>query len=98
MKYGACGGETVLNVGSKTPNLTTSKGPDHSYTFQVGDKITKTLLAVSKICEKGKMVIFGPGPEYKSYIVHDPSCVGLKAGTLTEVISLENGTYFFAVR
>ena len=46
--HGACGGETVRNIGSKTVKCLTSGGVSN-YVFQVGDKLTKPLLAVSKI-------------------------------------------------
>ena len=55
-QYGACGGETVKNIGSKALSCVTSGGVQHTYTFQVGDKLTKPLLAVSKVCSEKKGV------------------------------------------
>ena len=49
--YGACGGETVKNIGEKNVGFVSGSGTIHKYDFQVGDRITKPLLAVSKICE-----------------------------------------------
>ena len=80
--YCACGGETVRNIGCKKLRCLTGSGETHNYTFQVGDKITNPLLAVSKISETAKSVFFGPGPKYESYIVDDPeafiACNGSK--------------------
>ena len=59
--YGACGGETVRNIGSKEFKCLTGSGETHNCIFQVGDRITKPLLAVSKICETGKSVCFRTG-------------------------------------
>ena len=69
---GACGGETVKNIGEKNVGFVSGSGTIHKYDFQVGDKITKPLLAVSKVCESKKGVFFGPAPEYRSYIIDDP--------------------------
>ena len=89
--YGACGGETVRNIGSKFVQLSTETGTQ-SYEFQIGDKLTKPLLAVSKICESGKAVFFGPGPRYESYILNDPEAIAIGNGTKTSIV-LHNGTY-----
>ena len=93
--YGACGGETVRNIGSKAVTCLTNGGVS-DYVFQVGDKLTKPLLAVSKICEQGKAVFFGPGPAYESYIVSDPNAFVISEGGKTR-IQLENGTYHIDV-
>ena len=34
--------------------------------FQVTDTITRNLLSVSKLCEQGAAVYFGPGPKFPS--------------------------------
>ena len=73
--YGACGGETVRNMGQKDVGFVSGSGTIHKYDFQVGDKITKPLLAVSKICESKKGVFFGPAPRYEPYIIDDPPSV-----------------------
>ena len=62
-QYGACGGEAVKNIGSKAFSCVTSGGIQHTYTFQVGDKLTKPLLAVSKVCKEKKGVFFWTRPE-----------------------------------
>ena len=62
----------MKNIGSKQVKCLTGSGTIHEYTFQVCDKITKPLLAVSKICESGKGVWMGPGPKYEAFIVDDP--------------------------
>ena len=64
--YGACGGEAVQNIGTKHPVLLTKEGKLVKHTFQIGNKITKHLLAVSKLCEQGLSVHFGPAPAYES--------------------------------
>ena len=66
--YGACGGETVTNVGVKDVRCLMSDGSSKSLKFQVGDKITRGLLAVSQLASSGAGVWFGPGPEYESFI------------------------------
>ena len=90
--YGACGGETVKNIGCKSVRFVSVTGEKHKYEFQIGDRITKPLLAVSKICETGKAVFFGPAPTYDSYIIDDPSCFVVSNGSKT-FMNLENGTY-----
>ena len=90
--YGACGGETVKNIGCKRVKCITGSGSIQHYDFQVCDKLTKPLLAVSKICQSGKAVFFGPGPKYESYIVNDPQAFVVSNGEKTH-INLINGTY-----
>ena len=51
----------------------------------VCDKITKPLLAVSKICEQGKSVFFGPGPDFKSFVTDDPNVLVVHNGSKTDV-------------
>ena len=71
--------------------------------MQVTDTITKPLLSVSKVCEGGNLVLYGPAPEYKSFIVHDPNAID----TIMSVASacddktpqtLRRGTYHVLVR
>ena len=90
--YGACGGETVTNIGCKHVRCLTGEGSIQKYDFQVGDKLTKPLLAVSKICETGKSVFFGPAPKFESFIVDDPDAFVVSNGKKTK-ICLANGTY-----
>ena len=81
----------MRNIGSKKPKCLTENGME-CYEFQVGDKVTKPLLAVSKICQHKKAVFFGPAPDYKSYNVDDPEALVVSHGKKTE-IELYNGTY-----
>ena len=66
--YGACGGEAVINLGCKNAKCITHDGI-HTLPFQVGDRITRGLLAVSQLASLGAGIWLGPAPEYKSYIV-----------------------------
>ena len=95
--YGACGGETVKNIGEKRPKCLTPSGTIQEHTFQVGDKITKPLLAVSKICEKQQGVWFGPGPAFESFICTDPEAFVVHTGEKIQ-IELQNGTYNMTCR
>ena len=47
--YGACGGETVTNMGEKTVQCVTRSGKIIKSKFQVGNKITKNLMVVSQL-------------------------------------------------
>ena len=51
--YGACGGETVTNIGQKSVKCLVNNNNVKRIDFQVGDKITRGLCAVSKIAESG---------------------------------------------
>ena len=66
--YGACGGEAVKNIGTKTVRCKTETNKHIDIDFEIGDKITKPLIAVSDECARGNAVFFGPGPSFKSYI------------------------------
>ena len=46
--YGACGGEAVRNLGCKQVAYMTEENEIKTAEFQIGDKITKPLLAVSQ--------------------------------------------------
>ena len=70
--YGACGGEEVVNLGTKKVKALTKEGKIIDIQYQVGDKITRPLTAVSQLAAKGMGVWFGPGPKFESYIVQDP--------------------------
>ena len=76
----------------QTSSCVTGSGTKHRYTFQVGDKITKPLLAVSKICERKKAVFFGPAPKFESYIIDDPEAFVVGNGMKTDIERI-NGTY-----
>ena len=45
--YGACGGESVKNIGTKTVDYETENHNTYKLDFRIGDKITKPLIAVS---------------------------------------------------
>ena len=62
-EYGACGGEPVRNIGKKV----VSYQKHVKIEFQIGDKITRCLLAVSTLAARGAGVWFGPKPDYKSF-------------------------------
>ena len=49
--YGACGGETVRNIGSKAVKCLTNGGVS-DYVFQVGDKLTKPLLLAKSVSKE----------------------------------------------
>jgi len=99
--YAACGGETVTNLGIKSVKCILpgfENGFEHkSFAFQVGDLVTRGLLAVSKICSLGAGVWFGPAPEFKSYIVWDKDAFIASASPKTELF-MKNGTYMLPVR
>ena len=57
--YKACGGEVVTNIRQKTAKCKFNEGFDKLVEFQVGDNITKGLLAVSKLAQSGAGVWFG---------------------------------------
>ena len=95
--YGACGGEAVTNVGCKQVTYQTSENRVKTAEFQIGDKITKPLLSVSKEASLGKGIWFGPGPKFESFIVDDPEAFVIHNGNTTK-IQLTNGIYELDVR
>ena len=94
--YAACGGETVTNLGIKNVNCLlqgeNGKTINRDLKFQVGDKVTRGLLAVSQLANDGAGIWFGPGPEFKSFIVWDKDAFVAAAGPKAN-IKLSNGTY-----
>ena len=70
--YGACGGEDVTNLGTKFVKALIQNGNILDIPFQVGDKITRPLTAVSQLALQGKSIWFGKGPKFESYIIEDP--------------------------
>ena len=90
--YGACGGETVTNLGLKNVKCLLSDGTTKQLKFQVGDKITRGLLAVSQLAASGAGTWFGPGPEYQSFVVWDKNAHVISDETKIPM-SLNNGTY-----
>ena len=97
MKYTACGGERVTNLGEKRVAATDSEGNVFKLDFQCTDKLTRNLAAASKICESGQGVWLGPGPNFAAYIIHRPEQVKLGNGPKTPV-GLRNGVYEFNLR
>ena len=84
-------------MGTKYVTYNPGNGKVRKVAFQVGDKITRNLLAVSGICADGATVVFGPGPEFKSFICHDPDAFLAHNGDITE-IQLSNGVYEIKMR
>ena len=68
--------QTVSVICDETRNV-------QKFDFQIGDKITRSLLSVSKVCEGGSGVWFGPAPSYESFIVHDRDAFVAAAGSKT---------------
>ena len=87
--YAACGGETVMNVGQKHVRFQTADGKSKHITFELGDRITRGLLAVSTLTAQGAGVWFGPAPEHASYVAWD----GKPLSTDKSPLELCRGTY-----
>ena len=64
--YVTASGNKIKNEGEKRIKIQTKAGDVRQMTFQIA-KVTKPLCSVSKICEKGHMVVFD---ESRSYIKH----------------------------
>ena len=97
-QYGACGGETVTNMGEKTVKCLTRTGKLIQSRFQVGNKITKNIMAVSQLCSMGYSVVFGPGPQYDAYICTHPDTFVCCPDEDKIPINLHNGVYVLPVR
>ena len=95
--YGACGGEAVKNIGNKLVHFKTDNDITLTIEFEIGDKITKPLIAVSDECSRGHAVFFGPGPKFESMIIHDPDAFCCFEGKSIP-IKLRNGTYEIDIR
>ena len=95
--YGACGGESVQNMGTKEVKCITRTGKIFTPKFQIGNKIIKNLLAVSQLCSMGFSVFFGPAPNYDAYICHDPDSFMCHNNDITR-INLSNGVYILPIR
>ena len=87
-KYGACGGETVTNIGVKNVTLKTHN-KNIKIPFQIGDTITRCLLAVSTLASIHAGLWFGPAPDFDSYIAWD----GKPHSANKTDLHLVNGTY-----
>ena len=92
MKYLACGGEKITNLGEKNLAATDSEGNVFKLSFQCTVKITRNLAAASKVCESGKGIWLGPGPSFEAFIVHRPEQTKFGNGPKTPV-GLRNGVY-----
>ena len=89
-------GETVTNLGVKNVKCLLGNGSIKPLKFQVGDKITRGLLAVSQLAQSGAGVWFGPAPEYESFIVWD-KLAKVSSNRDRLPINLINGTYQMGV-
>ena len=58
--YGTAGSEKIRNLGQQHIRACTSEGMETEVLFQVAE-ISKPLISVSAICERGNRVIFGKG-------------------------------------
>ena len=95
--YAACGGETVNNIGIKDLKCLLDNGDIKNIPFQVGDKVTRGLLAVSQLSNLGAGIWFGPGPNFESYVVWDREAFVASAGPRQQ-LSMNNGTYTMPIR
>ena len=82
----------MKHLGAKRITYITKEGFIGKTLFQVGDKITRTLFAVSQICAEGRAVYFGPGPKFESYIIEDPEAFVAHNGRIIK-IHMNNGVY-----
>ena len=94
--YAACGGETVTNLGIKSVccvvnDIEHQGNVTKTLNFQVGDRVTRGLLAVSQLCCSGAGVWFGPGPEFKSCIVWDKNAFIAAEGPKSDIF-VKSGT------
>ena len=80
--YVTASGNRIKNEGEKHIKIKTKTGDVRQMTFQVA-KVTKPLCSVSKICEKGHIVVFD---ENGSYIKHK------KTGAIIQ-LKKERGVY-----
>ncbi len=95
--YAACGGETVTNLGVKNVKCMLSNSEIKSMPFQIGDRVTRGLLAVSQLAALGAGTWFGPGPNFDSYVVWDREAFVVASGPKQE-LQRKNGTYTLPVR
>ena len=82
----------MTNLGVKRVRCMMSDGTVKPIDFQVGDKITRGLLAVSQLAQSGAGVWFGPAPNYESLVVWDKTA-HVASNKLKLPIKLVNGTY-----
>ena len=80
--YVTASGSRIKNEGGKQIKIKTKTGDVRQMTFQIA-KVTNPLCAVTKICEKGHMVVFD---ESGSYIKHK------KTGAIIQ-LKKERGVY-----
>ena len=60
-QYGTADGGVITNLGERTLVMDLQSGMTRGMLFQVGDKVTKPLGAVSRIADKGNRLIFEAG-------------------------------------
>lgn len=63
-RYQAANGGQITNLGEKRLNLALENGDTRGFQFQVTDKVTRPLGAVSRITSKGNIVHFEMGNSY----------------------------------
>ena len=63
-QYGTADGGVITNLGERTIVMDLQGGVTKGMLFQVGDKVTKPLGAVSRIADRGNRVIFEAGYGY----------------------------------
>jgi hypothetical protein len=58
--YLAAGGERIPNLGQQTLNVVTNEGHETQTVYQIAE-VTRPLTAVGTTCDKGNIVVYGPG-------------------------------------
>jgi hypothetical protein len=101
MRYMAADGGFIKNVGEGDVQGKSEEGIPLKLKAQVGDKITKMLIAVKRACEGGNMVMFNVDREALKELVKsdkmDPNMiVNKKTGTRSK-INEENGLYTYPI-
>ena len=97
--YTAADGGIIKNLGEGDIEGTSEEGLGVKMTAQVGDKLSKTLISVRRIVEKGNMVIFGADEAALSMLSKMPRVDGhmimhKKSGTISKVQE-EGGLYVY---
>jgi hypothetical protein len=101
MRYMAADGGYITNMGEGDVQGKSEEGIPLKLKAQVGDKITKMLIAVKRVCEGGNMVMFNVDQESLKELAKcenmDPNMiVNKKSGTKSK-INEENGLYTYPI-
>ena len=101
MRYMAADGGYITNIGEGDVQGKSEEGIPLKLKAQVGDKITKMLIAVKRACEGGNMVMFNVDQESLKALAKcenmDPNMiVNKKSGTRSK-INEENGLYTYPI-